>query len=332
MSQKSLNPQIISLARESRGILQRQLAMEVSVTQGTLSKIEGLELVPPDDLIKKFSKALGYPEGLFFLQGSEVPPMLSFIRKTKKVSQKVLKRVNATVNLYRIIIESAIEKSKIDLSIPEIFYSSPEQAAIELRKQWAMQPGVVGTLTELLENHGIILFGFDFKAPNLDSRPILTEKKHPIIIYNQRLLGDRLRFTLAFELGNIVMHVFNPVDLKHQANLFAAEFLMPEENIRKDFNENITIELLAELKLKWKVSMQSLLFRANTLGIITDNQKRYLWSQFKSRGIDKREPPEVDIPVEKSNLIFKIMNDAKRYKDCEPEVFQLLIQESLTSN
>ena len=65
----------------------------------------------------------------------------------------------------------------------------------------------------------------------------------------------------------------------------------------------ITIPRLAELKRKWKVSMQALLYRTSDLGLLTDNQKRYLLQQFNQLDIRRREPPEVDVPQEKPRLL-----------------------------
>ena len=65
---------------------------------------------------------------------------------------------------------------------------------------------------------------------------ILADSKFPVVFSNKRSLGDRQRFTLAYELGHLVMHLqTNPSftrDISHEANEFAAEFLMPEKDIR----------------------------------------------------------------------------------------------------
>ena len=105
------------------------------------------------------------------------------------------------------------------------------------------------------------------------------------------------------------MHTFNSVsperDISHEANQFAAEFLMPAKYIKDDFKSGITIPLLGELKRKWKVSMIALLYRADDLGLITPNQKRYLIQQFNQLKIRRREPIELDIPPEEPGLIKK---------------------------
>ncbi|MCI5163101.1 MAG: ImmA/IrrE family metallo-endopeptidase, partial [Candidatus Electrothrix sp. AX5] len=119
----------------------------------------------------------------------------------------------------------------------------------------------------------------------------------------------RIRFTLAHELGHIVMnHVHRP-GIEEEANEFASSFLMPKEDIEKDFMaKRISINDLADLKPYWKVSMQALLVRAETLGYLTSNQARYLWMNMGRSGLKKREPSFLDISPELPTLLDLIVN------------------------
>jgi Zn-dependent peptidase ImmA (M78 family) len=114
------------------------------------------------------------------------------------------------------------------------------------------------------------------------------------------------------------MHTFNAVDwnrdIGHEANLFAAEFLMPEREMREEFKEGVTLALLAELKRKWKVSMIALLYRADDLGFLTENQKKYLVQQFNDKKIRRREPVELDIPAEQPKLFRQRIAELKKKK------------------
>ena len=49
--------------------------------------------------------------------------------------------------------------------------------------------------------------------------------------------------------------------------------------------------------------MIALLYRADHLGLITPNQKRYLIQQFNQLQLRRREPMELDIPKEQPKLI-----------------------------
>jgi Zn-dependent peptidase ImmA (M78 family) len=310
MSQRRINPKMLTLARESRGILQNELALSASLTQGTLSRLESQQLLIQPDLLKRLSKILDYPETLFFQPGNTLPPILSFYRKTG-VPQKILTKIDARVNILRLAIEKVVEESKLDFTA--LGALSPEQAASHIRKIWKIHDGPIENLVDLLEDKGFLTLGFDFETDLLDSRPTLTATRCPILIYNNTLLGDRQRFTLARELGHFVLHVFNaikdPSSIGHEAKVFAAELLMPKKEILKDYQEDIDIEQLARLKIKWKVSMQALLFRANDLGVISDNQKRYILTQFTQRGIKRREPAELDVKIEEPHLIKKVIKE-----------------------
>jgi Zn-dependent peptidase ImmA (M78 family) len=80
--------------------------------------------------------------------------------------------------------------------------------------------------------------------------------------------ADRMRFTLAHELGHLVMHHDQPTQsMEQEANEFASAFLMPARDIRPHFARRVDLRLFAELKPVWRVSMASLLMRARSLGI-----------------------------------------------------------------
>jgi Zn-dependent peptidase ImmA (M78 family) len=125
------------------------------------------------------------------------------------------------------------------------------------------------------------------------------------------------------------MHPFAEVsakrDVVHEASCFAAAFLMPKKEIREDFRNGISISLLADLKKKWKVSMISLLYRADDLGFLTPNQKRYLLQQFNQMNIRRREPLELDIKPEQPKLMQRwIANYRSKTKLSTQEMAALL--------
>lgn len=300
-----LNPKIITVARESRGLSQLELAEKLGLSTSRMSRIEQDFTEIGEEDLKSFSVALNYPEEFFYQEGENLPPALA-LRKRNKVSQKILLPIEAQVNIYRLNIEKllkAIGYSDINLPVLDIDkLGSPAEAARKLRRLWKIEKGTINNLTEILEENGLFLINFDFNSDRVDGMSIIADSKFPIIFSNKRSLGDRQRFTLAYELGHLVMHLYtNPSftrDISHEANEFAAEFLMPEKDIKADFKDGVTLNILADLKRKWKLSMQALLYRANDIGVITDNQKRYLINQFNSMNIRRREPAELDIPRE----------------------------------
>lgn len=317
MSELKFNPRMLTLAREARGLSQNELGEKLKYTAHVIiNKWEQGRVNVTEDNIRQLSDALKFPIEFFYQTGEIFPP--TYYRKRDTVSAKILNSLDANQNIYRLNITRLLETIKQEPAnlpaLPLSKHETPEKAARELRKLWKIPNGTIANLTEIMESKNILIASIDFGTERVDSRSILTEHKHAIVFTNKIMLGDRLRFTLAYELGHLVMHTSGLSaygdQAGHEANLFTAEFLMPEKDILSDFkNKNITIPLLAELKKKWGVSMQSLLYRADSLGLIDYNQKRYLLTQFNGLKIRRREPVELDIPIEKPELLKDIIRN-----------------------
>ncbi len=313
---ETVNTSMIVLAREARGLSQAELAELIGMSATNLSKIERADIGIAKELLEAIADKTDYPVQFFYQQGEIMPENLKY-RKREVVAQKLITPIHAQVNVIRKHIHFltlALQIPKVDLPVLEVSTTqTPQQIAIKLRKLWKVNTPVIDNITKLIEDNGIVIKSFPFNTDRVDSRSILTDEKLPIIFLNSSLFGDRQRFSLAYELGQLIMHTFCIVgldrDVSHEANAFAAEFLMPEKEIRKDFENGITIPLLGELKRKWKVSMVALLYRADDLGYLTPNQKRYLLQQFNQLKIRKREPMELDIPKEQPSLVKRRIAD-----------------------
>lgn len=314
-----VNTEMIRLARDSRAINQAELAEQIGILPSHLSKMESNEVGISDEQLQQIANVTKYPKAFFFQDGVTVPENLAF-RKRLKVPQKVLTPITARINVIRQHVQFLTKT--LDINKPELpsfritETVTPEKAASKLKQRWSLNDATVTNLVKVLEDNGVVIVTFDFGTERVDSRTIITDNGFPIICYNSSLLGDRQRFSLAFELGQLVMHTNTEVSLDRsissEANAFAAEFLMPSSEIAKDFKDGVTIALLAELKKKWKVSMISLLYRADDLGFVTDNQKRYLIEQFNKLGIRRREPVELDVPVESPKIMKSYIAEYRR--------------------
>lgn len=314
---------MITLARESRGYQQQELAKHLGISQGSMSKIEQHAQLIGLDTFRKLARTLKYPETFFYQQGETIPTVLSY-RRHDQVAAPILTYIEAMINVRRMVIERLTSELQIPpTKLPVIAVTkknSPEEIARSVRKFLGARQGPMPHLVHLLERLKVFIVKADFGTPAVLSRTILSNNRVPIVFVNERLLGDQLRFTLAYELGHLVMHAFAEVsssrEIGHESNLFAAELLMPRSEIKGDLkNKLIDIPRLGELKKKWGVSMQSLLYRANDVGIISENRKNFLLGQFKKSGIKKREPVEFDIPVESSKYLSETIARYQQEKE-----------------
>lgn len=310
----SVNPNMIVLAREARGMTQQELGEKIRLHKANVSRLENGDTSVNEETLAALSDVLGYPPQFFFQPGNIIPVNLSY-RKRQIVPVKLINPIEAQINIIRRhvqFITRAMEKPLPQLPLFSVDEKqTPARIASLVRKKWDIETPVITNLIKTVEQQGIIINSFDFGTERVDSRSMLTDDGYPMIFLNSSLLGDRQRFSLAFELGHLIMHTFTNVphdrDINHEANLFAAELLMPGKEIVKDFQKSLTLPLLGELKRKWKVSMIALLYRADDLNILTANQKRYLLQQFNQQKIRRREPLELDIPKEKPQLIRHLL-------------------------
>lgn len=322
---EQFNPIMVTLAREARGFTQQDLAERINTQKAFISKIEHGDQGVSKTVLDSISKATAYPVSFFFQDGTIIPTNLSY-RKRKKVPAKVLTPIDAKINIVRnniqFLTRSLNRKAPLIPTFKITNEFTPQQAAQQVRQCWNISTPVIENLANVVEAQGINISSFELGSERVDSRSILTDDKYPIIFLNKSHLGDRLRFSLAFELGHLVMHTYSPIEpdreVNHEANLFAAELLMPADAIRQDFEHGVTLPLLAQLKRKWKVSMISLLYRADDLGFLTPNQKRYLIQQFNGAKIRRREPVELDVPREEPQLIRQMILEL-----CEKEGLNL---------
>lgn len=313
MKREQFNPEMLILARESRGYSQSDLAYKIGLLQAHLSKIESGLIGMSDEILDAIATELKYPLSFF----SQETPKHGFAsnclyhRKRQTVPVSDLRKVTAQIRTYLLGISHLLKS--IDIKSENRFHRldivdyghSPEVIAQLVRRSWGIPSGAIGNLTTAIENAGGIVVGFSFGTTKIDAMSQWAYDMPPIICINTDAPGDRLRFSLAHELGHIVMHQIPTPDLETEANRFASEFLMPKADIAP-YLTRLSLAKLATLKPYWKVSMQALLERAYNLKKITANQRQYFWRQISKAGYKMEEP--IEVPFETPQTIYDIVD------------------------
>jgi len=305
-----VNPGLVIVAREARGMTQAELAAACEVSQGLMSRIEAGLSTFPEDRIPKLARVLGVlPD--FFASDGRVGALGStclLFRRRQSLPVKKLRWIIAVVNMRRMQIERLLrsvevqEQKFVSLDIDE--YGPPERIAQLFRRVLNLPMGPVPNLIGTIESAGGIVVKTDFETEQFDAASQWFEDSQPIFFVNSRMPTDRMRLTLAHEIGHVLMHTVAPIDAERQANEFAGEFLMPANEIRADL-EPVTVQHLAELKMHWKVSMASLLYRARELEVITSGKFRSMMMLLGKLGYRRREP--VALPAEEPALLREIV-------------------------
>ena len=108
-----INPKMIVLAREARGISQKELAEKLGTSPSFICKAETDNRTLTEDTLIKMSKLLKFPVEFFYQEGEANLPMSLSYRKRDHVSAKLLVPLEANINLYRLHIEIISEKLKL---------------------------------------------------------------------------------------------------------------------------------------------------------------------------------------------------------------------------
>lgn len=314
-NRRSYNPQMIAVARESRGVTQTQLATKLDVSQALISKIENGLLPVPDELAMRIAGVLEYEIDLLRWQDPlyGIQKSILYHRRRQRTPKKILDKIHALLNIRRMQIQRMLEDVEPDR--PDRFEhydidaydGDAEQIARLIRASWLLPRGPIQNLLHAVENAGGIVIVCDFETPLIDAISQWVPDMPPLFFVNTTAPGDRLRFSLAHELGHVLMHRLPNAEMEDQADRFAAELLMPSDEIRPMLY-GLTLAKLAALKPQWKVSMNALLKRAGDLQTISTSTSSGLWKQMSRLGYRTSEPPGIEIPRERPQLIGKLID------------------------
>lgn len=298
------------------GLSQPQLASAADVTRAAISKLESGETNNPSaETILRIAARLNKPVEFFYTQYTPefrietIPTFRSFSSATKRDREKVDIIINRLALFLQLLSTMILLRDRI---LPDCYNnpsSSPvknekiEELATSVREFWGMPDGSVRNLINWVENKGIICFPYAL-PDSVDSVNVtLTfngESKsngHPIIIYNSSLSYYRQRFTIAHELGHILLHSEWSEEeyekyhalAENQAHRFAASFMMPADSFDVPAGRNSIGDALL-LKDRWGMSVAAICHRLFELKIIDEQRYKSLYIDLSRRGWRKEEP------------------------------------------
>jgi Zn-dependent peptidase ImmA (M78 family)/transcriptional regulator with XRE-family HTH domain len=293
----------LTLARQLAGLRKNALATKIGKSATAVAAYEAGTKKPAPATVAELALALEV-EPAFFLaaqEGSSPESAAVHFRSLRATSQIARDQAEAygrlavqTMNT----IERHVEFPTRDVpsypvAVDDTESGAPEEAAARLRKDWEIPNGPLGHLVRLAENHGVLVVFSPLDSATVDAYSFDTHTR-PVIMLNP-LKDDyyRQRFDVAHELGHMVMHLDTEPGgrvIEQQAHRFAAEFLMPAEEIASMLPARADWRQLGRLKQEWNVSLQALLYRARVLGVMSDVTYRNAMTTVSTRGWRRREP------------------------------------------
>ena len=295
--------QRLKLARFSSGLSLRDLEEKIGnrVTAQAIGKYERNESMPGSGVLIALADALGVSVDYLVGDQEMILEAVEFRKKTitsKREESQVKAKTLHLLERY-LMVEELLHLRSVEWHSPREApypvirdFSEADMAARSLRDHWGLGNDPIPNLVELLEEQGIKILAVDLtNIDGLTARVRRTQKSDvPVIVVNRKEWGERQRFTLAHELGHMVMTA--KVDEEKAAHRFAGAFLMPAEALWAKIGKHRTSigwNELFELKQIFGASVQAVTYRCKDLGIFNVSLFRRLFDEFTRRGW--RAPP-----------------------------------------
>ncbi|MCI1279949.1 MAG: XRE family transcriptional regulator [Nitrospira sp.] len=312
-----VNSGLLRIARQDAGLSQGEAAERLGIPQVMLSRYENAIAIPSNNILERASNAYDVPTSFFEQTDTVLGAPVSvhpMWRKKQSITIKEMDAIIAEMNIRILQLRRMLNGVEFvpQATMPtfdaEEYGDNPERIASMVRGHWMIPRGPLQNLTEMVERAGAIVIHSPMDGSSVSGVTMAVPGLLPIILLNSEQPSDRARFTLAHELAHLVMHRFPNPSMEQQANTFASALLMPADDIRSAFmSGRIDLMRLAALKPEWKVSMQALLYRAQSLGFVTIKQAGYLWRQFNVHRIKLQEPPELNFPMETPGVLTRMI-------------------------
>jgi Zn-dependent peptidase ImmA (M78 family)/DNA-binding XRE family transcriptional regulator len=312
----TFDPWRLQLAREALGLKKVDLAHEVGITAAAISQFEHNASRPAPATLKRLALALDVPVTFFAHRPSlvrEAQASSPFFRSLRSTPQIQRTKARARAMLVREVV-AALER---EVRLPEVTLSRDlflkdestpallEELAAKARVQLRVPPGPIANVVRLMEAHGVAASRLRVEDERVSAFSQWIDGRPVVMLSSDRQDAARSRFDAAHELAHLLLHpepeAGNAV-LERQADAFAAALLMPAAEIGPQLPRRFSLPAYVELKRVWGVSIAALLYRARSLGVMTETAYRRAVISMSSQFGRRHEPGDLG-PAERALML-----------------------------
>ena len=341
--------QRLKIARAASGLSLRGVEATIDnlVTAQAVGKYERNEDMPSSKVLSALAKALRVSEDYLLSSEEMVLDGVEFRKKniaSKREEAFVEGQALHLLERY-LMLEDALGLASVvwdrprEAPYPITAVADAENAARAVRTNWGLGIDPIQNLSELLEERGIKILSVDLS--DIDGLTARVRRKNgepiPVIVIKESEWSERKRFTLAHELGHMVMDVRHGEDAEKAANRFAGAFLMPAEALWREIGKDRTTISLGELlRLKelFGASFQAIVYRCHDLGIISDAAYGRMFQAFSKYGWRKPPyeelgaiPPSKEQPHRMQRLCFRALSEGLIGESKAAEILGLSVRD-----
>lgn len=307
-------------ARKAAGLSLRDLGERVGVSHASIKKYEDGDAMPSSDILLQLARALQVRTEYFFrpdpvvLEGIEYRKRSSLPKKRlDAITHEVLDQIERRIELENLFPQSPVKSFAPVEEVNDQMTSMDqiEDVADRVRSAWNLGFDPIPDLIDVLETNGIRVFMIEADTENKFDGLAARVSGMPIVVVGRHWPGDRQRFTLAHELGHLMLEgrLAQDLDEEKACNRFAGAFLFPRESVRQELGGHrnaIELKELGLLKEEFGLSMAGILYRARDLDIISHAYREDQAKLFRFKGWFRKEPGQ-DYPAEKAHIFEQLV-------------------------
>ena len=304
----------LKLARKRSGLSLRALSSEIGgiVSAQAIGKYERGEMMPSSTVAIALAEVLEVSLSYLMspttvsLESVEFRKLASTrARERAAVEGEVLDHVDRYLQVEEILgIDTAGRAAPHGSPYKVSALEDVESAAMEVRTAWNLGGGPIPDMTKLLEERGIKVFKLHLPK-SVDGVSCRVRRVGgddlPVIVCSARKTLERQRFTIAHELGHMVLDISPDVPAEKACHRFAGAFLAPQDELIREVGQrrlNFGFAELMEVKLIFGISAAALIVRMRDLGIITEATLQNIfrgigrsWRHDEPRPLERSESP-----------------------------------------
>jgi Zn-dependent peptidase ImmA (M78 family) len=307
-----LIPARLTEARLAERLTQTELAARVGVSRQAISTYELGEKSPEPAILAAVAAALNQPVNFFTKAERPTFGRLStnFFRKKGPDT----KRRNQACQVYSSWLASSAYAFDHIANFPQVdlpsfepgassshSYSDEEieQRAEDVRRHFGLGLGPISNVIRLLETKGILVCRLEIPGESVEAFSYWSGDRPFVFLSSDKKSAVRRRFDAAHELAHLCLHRWvgeeeldEPTRLKQiesEADHFAAAFLLP----RRSFPNEVyspRVEAFIDLKSRWKVAIQAMIYRCKDLGLFDERQVVNMYKQISYKKWRTNEP------------------------------------------
>lgn len=307
-------------ARKAAGLSLRDLGAQVGLTHAAIKKYEDELAAPSSTNLLKLARALNVRAEYFFRPEIVVLEKIVYRKRNtlpkkrlEAIEHEVIDQIERRVELESLFPTPPVTPFEPVQGLPDLVedLEQIEGIAETVRNAWDLGYNPIPDLVDVLETHGIRVFMIDSNTDSKFDGLAASVNQMPIIVVGSNWPGDRQRFTLAHELGHLMLNDRLPQEIDEEiaCNRFAGAFLIPQKSVKQELGAHrnyIELKELALLKEEFGLSMSGLLYRARDLNIVSAAWRNEQAKLFRIKGWHITEPGK-PYPAEEAHVFEQLV-------------------------